>query len=167
MSPIPNWSSTRMKMPDRKSRTSDCEPKPSATPRMPAPAISGPSSTPSSPRIMIEATSRIVALIIDRRTLDSASIRCSARTLICAGLEQGVGRRAADVAQPLLQAARLQSPQSALHGTPREAVDEEGDDDDENDRQRPSEEKIRCFCWCLVSDQVGRGDGDLMGKHRP
>ena len=46
MSPMPNWSSTRMKMPDRKSRTSDCEPKPSATPMIPAPAISGPSSMP-------------------------------------------------------------------------------------------------------------------------
>ena len=43
-------------MPDRKSFTSDCEPKPSATPMMPAPAISGPSSIPTSPRIMNAAT---------------------------------------------------------------------------------------------------------------
>ena len=56
MSPTPNWSSTRMKTPDRKSFTSDCEPKPSATPRMPAPAISGPRLIPTSPRIMNVAT---------------------------------------------------------------------------------------------------------------
>ena len=50
MSPTPNWSSTRMNAPDRKSLTSDCEPKPIATPSMPAPAISGPRSIPTSPR---------------------------------------------------------------------------------------------------------------------
>jgi hypothetical protein len=54
-SPTPNWSSTRMNTPDRKSLTSDWEPKPIATPRMPAPAISGPSWMPTSPRIMNRA----------------------------------------------------------------------------------------------------------------
>ena len=56
MSPTPNWSSTRMNTPDRKSLTSDWEPKPSATPMMPAPAISGPRLIPISPRIMKTAT---------------------------------------------------------------------------------------------------------------
>ena len=81
MSPTPNWSSIRMKTPERKSRTSDCEPKPSATPRIPAPASSGPSSIPTSPRIMKPATAQISAATSERRTLASASMRCSARRL--------------------------------------------------------------------------------------
>ena len=40
-SPTPYWSSKIMKMPDRKSLTSACDPKPSATPMMPALAIRG------------------------------------------------------------------------------------------------------------------------------
>ena len=40
-SPTPYWSSKIMKMPDRKSLTSAWAPKPSATPMMPALAMSG------------------------------------------------------------------------------------------------------------------------------
>jgi hypothetical protein len=40
-SPIPNWSSASMNMPDRKSRTRFCAPNPSARPSTPAPAIMG------------------------------------------------------------------------------------------------------------------------------
>ena len=43
-----------MKMPDRKSLTRLWAPKPMATPAMPAPAMSGPRLTPSSPRIMVD-----------------------------------------------------------------------------------------------------------------
>ena len=50
MSPTPYWSSTRMKIPARKSFTRLWAPKPSATPAMPAPAMSGPRLMPSSPR---------------------------------------------------------------------------------------------------------------------
>ena len=55
MSPTPYWSSTSMKMPDRKSLTRLWAPKPMATPAMPAPAMSGPRFTPSSPRIIVTA----------------------------------------------------------------------------------------------------------------
>src|SRR5918997_1692154 len=51
MSPTPNWSSTSMKMPARKSLTRLWAPKPIATPAMPAPAMRGPRFTPSSARI--------------------------------------------------------------------------------------------------------------------
>ena len=43
-------------MPLNTSLTSVCEPKPTATPTMPAPAISGPISTPSAERAIITAT---------------------------------------------------------------------------------------------------------------
>ena len=40
-SPTPYWSSKIMKMPERKSLTSACEPKPMATPMIPALAMRG------------------------------------------------------------------------------------------------------------------------------
>ena len=79
MSPTPNWSSIRMKMPLRKSFTSDCEPKPSATPMIPAPASNGPSSIPTSPRTRNIAMTPITHDATDRSTVASAWIRCSAR----------------------------------------------------------------------------------------
>jgi hypothetical protein len=48
-SPTPYWSSISMKMPEMKSRTRFWEPNPTATPTIPAPAISGPRSTPTVP----------------------------------------------------------------------------------------------------------------------
>ena len=47
VSPTPNWFSMRMNMPEKKSFTSDCAPKPMATPTTPADAISGATFTPS------------------------------------------------------------------------------------------------------------------------
>ena len=55
-SPTPYWSSKIMKMPDRKSLTSDWEPKPSATPMMPALATIGAMLTPSSLSIIVPMT---------------------------------------------------------------------------------------------------------------
>ena len=55
MSPTPYWSSTSMKMPERKSFTRLCAPKPRAMPTMPALATSGPRLMPSSPRIVTPA----------------------------------------------------------------------------------------------------------------
>ena len=75
MSPTPNWSSTRMKMPDRKSRTSACEPNPIATPTTPAPARSGPRLTPSSPRTRNAAITQMTKLATLLSTLASASTR--------------------------------------------------------------------------------------------
>ena len=60
-SPTPYWSSISMKMPDRKSRTRFWAPKPTATPTMPAPAISGPRLSPSSERAMRAAMVSTVA----------------------------------------------------------------------------------------------------------
>ena len=68
MSPTPYWSSMSMKMPERKSLTRDWAPKPMATPAMPAPAMSGPRFTPSSPSIMTTAIDQMAMLAIDRMT---------------------------------------------------------------------------------------------------
>ena len=51
-SPIPNWSSISMNSPLRQSLTRLWAPKPRATPAIPAPAISGARSMPSSPRMI-------------------------------------------------------------------------------------------------------------------
>ena len=99
MSPTPNWSSIRMNAPERKSRTRDCEPKPIATPSTPAPASSGPRSIPTSPRHISAATSQITKVTTLRRTLESASMRCSARTLVSpvSSRAAGVRRRIAPI----------------------------------------------------------------------
>src|SRR4051812_17514679 len=80
-SPTPNWSSTRMNRPARKSRTSACEPKPIARPTTPAPASSGPRSMPSWPRTMKPANVQMTTPTMLRSTVESASTRCSERML--------------------------------------------------------------------------------------
>ena len=86
-------------MPERKSRTSDCEPKPIATPSTPAPASSGARSIPTSPRHISSATSQITNVTTLRRTLESASMRCSARRLVSpvSSSAAGVRRRIAPI----------------------------------------------------------------------
>ncbi len=69
-------------MPDRKSLTSDCDPKPSATPTTPAPASSGATSTPISLSTMKHANSKTTKPATLRRMLVSALMRCSARKLV-------------------------------------------------------------------------------------
>ena len=81
MSPTPNWSSTSMKMPERKSFTRLWAPKPSATPAIPAPAMSGPSWTPNSPRTTSTTRVPMTALAMLRRTAPMVSARCRARAL--------------------------------------------------------------------------------------
>jgi hypothetical protein len=115
VSPTPYWSSTRMKMPDRKSRTRLCEPNPSATPMIPAPAMSGPRLMPNSPRTMKMATVQIANDARLRSTVDSASTRCVERTLISpvsvSSIDIGVRRRAAPI--------RSRSPPEARRRRPR------------------------------------------------
>ena len=72
-------------MPDRKSLTSDCEPKPSATPTTPAPASSGATSTPTSDSTAKVANNRITKPATLRRTLVRALMRWSARRLASEG----------------------------------------------------------------------------------
>jgi hypothetical protein len=78
-SPTPYWSSTSMKMPERKSLTRLWAPKPRATPAMPAPAMSGPRATPSSPRIMMTAIVQMTVVAIERRTRPRVWARAAAR----------------------------------------------------------------------------------------
>ena len=80
MSPTPYWSSTRMKMPARKSFTRLWAPKPRATPASPAPAISGARLMPSSPRIVMPAMAQITTEATDRSTTPSVSARADARS---------------------------------------------------------------------------------------
>jgi hypothetical protein len=105
---------------------------------------------------MTDATSRIVALTRLRRNARQRLDPLLRTHADLARLEQRVRRRTSHDAEALLQAAGLQSPQSALHGSARQAVDEQRDDDDEKDRQGLADHEIRCFCGGSVSGQVER-----------
>ena len=73
-SPTPYWSSTSMNIPDKKSLTIDWAPNPTATPTIPAPAISGPRFIPISPSEMSTATVQITKLAILERTEVKVSV---------------------------------------------------------------------------------------------
>ena len=62
-----------MNMPERKSLTIDCAPNPTATPTIPAPAISGPRFIPISPSEIKTATVQITKLAI----LESTEVKVS------------------------------------------------------------------------------------------
>ena len=79
-SPMPYWSSKSMKRPDRKSETSDWAPKPSATPTMPAPAMSGPMLTSNSESTMTPAMAKIAKEATERSTWPRVSARCLRRS---------------------------------------------------------------------------------------
>ena len=74
-SPTPNWSSMSMNSPDMKSLTMVCEPKPTATPTMPAPASSGPILMSNTPRIIRPATPQATAEMM----LESTDVSVLAR----------------------------------------------------------------------------------------
>ncbi len=67
-------------MPDRKSLTSVCAPKPTATPTIPALASSGPIGSPITSRTMRNATLRMTPVVTLRRTDDIVSARCLRRS---------------------------------------------------------------------------------------
>ena len=75
MSPTPYWSSSSMNMPERKSLTRFCAPKPTAMPTMPAEARIGARSTPNSPSTMIAAMIPTTAEQSDRSTEPSVRAR--------------------------------------------------------------------------------------------
>ena len=77
-SPTPYWSSKIMKMPDRKSLTRLCAPKPMATPAMPALARIGPMST-NSLRIIVPTTATTTALMMLLNRLPMVRARCTRR----------------------------------------------------------------------------------------
>ena len=79
-SPTPYWSSRIMKIPDRKSFTRFCAPKPSATPTIPAPAMKGPSWKPISPRMSISASTPITSEATLRSSEPTVSARCRRRS---------------------------------------------------------------------------------------
>ena len=80
-SPTPYWSSMSMKMPDRKSRTRFCAPNPTATPTMPAPAMSGPRLRPSSDRAISVAMLRVWATIQPAARISTGQIRRNSSVL--------------------------------------------------------------------------------------
>ena len=79
-SPTPYWSSRIRKMPDKKSLTSVCAPKPSATPTMPALASSGPIGRPMTSRIISSATPMTTPVMTLRSTDAMVSARCLRRS---------------------------------------------------------------------------------------
>ena len=74
-SPTPNWSSISMNMPERKSRTRDCAPNPSAIPAMPAPAIRGARLIPSVSSTDSTAIDQITMVMRLRTTAPIVSAR--------------------------------------------------------------------------------------------
>ena len=79
-SPTPYWSSTIMKMPDRKSLTRLCAPNPSATPPTPAEASSGPSGRPSSPITVRIAIAEMANVDVLLRIAPIVAARCRCRS---------------------------------------------------------------------------------------
>ena len=57
-----------MKIPERMSRTRVCAPSPTATPTIPAEAMTGPKLKPNSPKTIAVATIQTTALRIEVRT---------------------------------------------------------------------------------------------------
>jgi len=80
-SPTPYWSSSSMNSPVRKSRTIVWAPNARAMPTTPAPAISGASSIPSSPRAVSSAIVHTTALTTLRSTTPIVCARWMRRTL--------------------------------------------------------------------------------------
>ena len=78
-SPIPYWSSASMNTPARKSETRSCAPKPTASPMIPAPAISGARLIPNTPRIMNTAMVSTITLARLRSSVPRASARVARR----------------------------------------------------------------------------------------
>ena len=150
MSPTPNWSSTRMKVPDRKSRTSDCEPKPIATPSTPAPASSGPRLMPTSPRHIssggqpdheAEHAAQHAGERVDALLGADAGL---------AGLEQRRGRALAHRAHALPHRTGVQLGQRALHGPAANPVRDEREEEDRDDPQRGPQQPVRDVRKLLV-----------------
>ena len=94
-------------MPDRKSFTSDCAPKPTATPTMPALASSGPIGRPTTSRIIRAAT------LDDHAGGDAAQHRRHGLGPLPASLRVPAGCRAACRSVPLAQHARARVPSAA------------------------------------------------------
>ena len=79
VSPTPYWSSSSMNVPDRKSFTRLCAPKPSATPAMPAEARNGAMFTPSSVRTRSTIVAPMRMLATDRSTEPTVRARWARR----------------------------------------------------------------------------------------
>jgi hypothetical protein len=131
-----------MNSPDRKSLTRVWEPKPSATPRIPAPAISGASSIPTSPKISSRATPKTTAVTMERRTVASASMRWVARSEISSVSSSAFGVRRRTAPEPLLDPARVQSAQAALDRPAGDPAHDRRHREDEEDLQRDAEQEL-------------------------
>ena len=79
-SPTPYWSSSSMKIPDRKSRTRLCAPKPMARPRTPALARTGARFRPRSPAMVTAAIPKMSTDAALRRIEPRALARCRRRS---------------------------------------------------------------------------------------
>ena len=79
-SPTPYWSSSSMKIPDKKSRTRLCAPKPMARPRTPALASTGARFRPRSPAMVTAAMPKMSTDAALRRIEPRALARCRRRS---------------------------------------------------------------------------------------
>ena len=78
-SPMPNWSSISMNSPARQSLTTFWAPNPRATPAIPAPAISGARSMPSSPRTRNRAITQMSTVTVEAITVEIEVARADRR----------------------------------------------------------------------------------------
>ena len=119
MSPTCMAFSSSRKMPVIRSCTSFCEPKPIATPTMPAPASSGPMFTPISDSTIMPATITMVISSVVRSS--GSSVRSRAERAACASrvkpgevaLDRGVDRLPDATASSTVTAQREQAGQHA------------------------------------------------------
>src|SRR5262249_8746344 len=112
-SPTPYWSSSSMKMPDRKSLTRFCAPKPNATPAIPAVARIGARLMPSSLRTSIDVSPSMVNETMLRRIEAMVSARCRRRSdssVVCSSTalaRSRSGRSRAGAVTPLTWVSRV------------------------------------------------------------
>ena len=99
-------SSKRRKMPEMTSFTSVCAPKPMARPAIPAPARSGPISSPISARIMIAAKVQTMYFDADTIRFDTVSARCFRGSMAERSTTDSFHRSVSRRTMPMMSSAR-------------------------------------------------------------
>ena len=146
-SPTPYWSSSIMNMPDRKSLTMFCAPKPRATPTIDVPAMNGARSMRSSLSTSRNAITKMMADTADfstdpsvaarwRRRSDSQAGRLEERAALEPLLERSQDARHARRRWP---AGRARSIIRSQHGP-----HDQGHDDDDDDADRLLDQHACC-----------------------
>ncbi len=113
VSPTPYWSSRSMNVPERKSFTRLCAPKPSATPAMPADARNGAMFTPSSVRTMSTIVAPMTMFAVERSTEPTVRARWARRAL-ASGFARSSTVPTSDPPRPLSRLPRSVGVPSAM-----------------------------------------------------